>query len=111
MIVDGWHSTIYWTQPFTPPIMGGMARKKPDSAKGEEPMPPEAPAAKPRSRDRHKARNTISCKPRYYEALKRRAQRNKRPLQWEAEIILVQALIESGDLDVSELDQAGTGDT
>jgi hypothetical protein len=64
---------------------GGMARKKPKTG-SKMPNATDVPS-KPRTGDRHKPRVTISFKPLVYEGLKELAQKNHRPIQWEADLM------------------------
>jgi hypothetical protein len=53
-------------------------------------------SATDRSKDRHKPRRTISFTPQVYEAIARLADRNHRPIGWEAERIILEALEAEG---------------
>ncbi len=50
----------------------------------------------PRQGSRHRPRKMISFRPELYDLLAELAKRNKRPLSWEAEIIVEAALSEAG---------------
>jgi hypothetical protein len=71
-----------------------MAKKKPKP--DEEPAIPPATASPPRSRDRHKARKTISLEPGLYAHLQALADRNDRPLAREVRRILIDHLKREG---------------
>lgn len=57
-----------------------MAKKRPD-------LPP-SEKSRPRTGDRHKARKTISFSPELVELLQKLADRNQRPVYWEARIAI-----------------------
>jgi len=59
-------------------------------------MPPSAsPPRRPRSADRHRARKTISFPPELLDLLAQLAERNKRPLSWEAKLAIERHLREA----------------
>ncbi len=74
-----------------------MGRKK---SKADDNMAPAPASEKSRSADRHKPRRTISFKPSIYRKLQELARKNRRPLNWEAEIAALNHLAANG-IDVS----------
>jgi hypothetical protein len=70
----------------------GRKRKRPT----EKPMP--AAAASERTRDRHKpgSRKTIAFPPELYALLQQLADKNRRPLNWEARVMAEKHLRDAG---------------